>query len=68
MTEEDKKDLLQDLTKKMLPKLFMSVLSPKGKDITLTLDNLELKLPSFEHPIKLTGKIVLSFDHKKGKE
>ena len=68
MTEEDKKDLLQDLTGKMFPKLLMSILSPKGRDITLTLDDLELKLPSFEHPIKLKGKIVLSFDHKKNKD
>lgn len=68
MAEDKNKDPLQDLTGKFLSKMLMSMFSHKNNDITLTLDNLELKLPISEHPVKLTGKIVLSFGVKKGKD
>ncbi|EFD92720.1 MAG: hypothetical protein BJBARM5_0573 [Candidatus Parvarchaeum acidophilus ARMAN-5] len=51
---------------KLLPQMLFGMLGGRNKNLSLSLDNFEIKIPNIKESIKLSGKITFVFSKEKG--
>ncbi len=58
----------ENALKKILASAVSNMMSKNSRELTFTLDKMELKTPLSEKPLVLSGKLTIEFSSKKGKK
>ncbi|MCL4399197.1 hypothetical protein M1293_01640 [Candidatus Parvarchaeota archaeon] len=52
---------------KLIGSVISNILGERSHEVTVDLDDVQLKLPKLDEAIKLSGKVTIHFSHKTGK-